>query len=88
LHSINSIKPELLNLRRGVRQKNLSLEKIKNIPISLPSLKEQKNIVKALDALSTETKRLELIYRQKLADFDELKKSILQKAFNGELNID
>jgi type I restriction enzyme S subunit len=86
LHSINSIKPELLNLRRGVRQKNLSLEKIKNIPICLPSLKKQKIIVKALDDLSAKTQKLEFTYHQKLSDLEELKKSILQKAFNGELN--
>jgi len=85
LHSINSIKPELLNLRRGVRQKNLSLEKIKNIPIFLPSLIEQQTIVQKLDALHTKTQKLETIYQQKINDLDELKKSILQKAFSGEL---
>lgn len=85
LHSINSIKPDLLNLRRGVRQKNLSLEKIKNIPIFLPQLETQQIIVQKLDALSTQTKKLEAIYQQHLNDLDELKKSILQKAFNGEL---
>jgi type I restriction enzyme S subunit len=85
LHSINSIKPDLLNLRRGVRQKNLSLEKIKNIPIFLPTLKEQQIIVQKLDALSTKTKKLEAIYQQKINDLEELKKSVLQKAFSGQL---
>lgn len=84
-YSINSIKPELLNLRRGVRQKNLSLDKIKNIPICLPSLREQQSIVQKLDALSSETKKLEAFYRKKLEDLEELKKSILQKAFSGQL---
>lgn len=87
-HSINSIKPNLLNLRRGVRQKNLSLGKIKNIPISLPSLNVQQTIVQKLDALSAETKKLEVIYQQKINDLEELKKSILHKAFSGELNTD
>jgi type I restriction enzyme S subunit len=85
LHSINSIKPDLLNLRRGVRQKNLSLEKIKNIPIFLPSLTTQQSIVQKLDALSAQTKKLEAIYQQKINDLEELKKAILQKAFSGEL---
>ena len=49
------------------------------------SLKEQKSIVKQLNALSTETKKLEAIYQQKIEDLEELKKSILQKAFKGEL---
>jgi type I restriction enzyme S subunit len=85
LHAINSIKPELLSLRRGVRQKNLSLEKIKDIPIPMPSVEEQQTIVRQLDALRAETQRLEVVYQQKLADLEELKKSILQKAFAGEL---
>jgi type I restriction enzyme S subunit len=53
--------------------------------ITLPPLKEQQTIVQKLDALSTETKQLEAIYQQKINDLDELKKSILQKAFAGEL---
>lgn len=85
LHAINAIKPEILNLRRGVRQKNLSLEKIKNISIQLPPLNEQKTIVRKLDALRAETQKLEAVYQKKIADMEELKKSILQKAFSGEL---
>ena len=85
LHAINAIKPEILNQRRGVRQKNLSLQKIKNISLCIPPLSEQKSVVAKLDALSTETKKLEAIYNQKLTNLEELKKSILQKAFNGEL---
>ncbi len=50
-----------------------------------PPVKEQQAIVKKLDVLSAETKRLEAIYQQKLEDLEELKKSILQKAFEGKL---
>jgi type I restriction enzyme S subunit len=32
-----------------------------------------------------ETQKLETIYQQKLLNLEELKKSVLQKAFNGEL---
>jgi type I restriction enzyme S subunit len=32
-----------------------------------------------------ETQKLEAIYQQKLLNLEELKKSVLQKAFNGEL---
>jgi type I restriction enzyme S subunit len=51
----------------------------------LPPISKQKSIVKKLDALSVETKKLEVIYKQKLADLEELKKSILRRAFNGDL---
>ena len=34
----------------------------------------------------TETKKLEAIYTQKIADLEEMKKSVLQKAFSGQLN--
>lgn len=88
LHSINSIKPKILNLRRGVRQKNLNLTKIKNIPIFLPHIFEQNTIVKKLEALSAETKKLEAIYQQKIEDLEELKKSVLQKAFLGQLKME
>jgi type I restriction enzyme S subunit len=53
--------------------------------LKLPSMKEQKSIVKRLDALQYETKKLENVYQKKINDLEELKKSILQKAFAGEL---
>jgi len=60
--------------------------KWENISIAFPkSLSEQKSIVAKLDALSAETKKLETIYQQKLTDLEKLKKSVLKKAFAGEL---
>ena len=38
-----------------------------------------------LNVLSAETKKLEAIYKQKLVDLEELKKSVLKKAFNWDL---
>jgi type I restriction enzyme S subunit len=64
---------------------NLSLSFFSNLEIPLPPLVEQKAIVKKLDALAGETKKLEAIYQQKLDDLEELEKSLLKKAFNGEL---
>ena len=64
---------------------NLSLGFFTNLTIPLPPLPEQHSIVARLDALSAETKKLEAIYQQKLDDLEELKKSILKKAFAGEL---
>ena len=64
---------------------NLNVKSVRQFTIQIPSMKEQKQIVKKLDAVSTETKKLEAIYQRKITCLDELKKSILQKAFNGEL---
>jgi len=64
---------------------NLSLGFFSNLSIPLPSIKEQQSIVQKLDTLSAETKKLEDIYQQKIKDLEEMKKSILQKAFSGEL---
>ena len=60
--------------------------KLKTYPIPLPPLKAQQAIVQKLDALSSETKKLEAIYQTKLNDLEELKKSVLQKAFSGQLS--
>jgi type I restriction enzyme, S subunit len=49
----------------------------------LPDLKTQKQLADKLDSLSTETQRLEAIYRQKLAALEALKKSLLDQAFSG-----
>jgi len=80
-HSIDNL--EILRSGSAIPQLTVPMIKTYNIPI--PSLAEQHSIVQKLSALSTETKKLETIYQQKLNDLDELKKSILQKAFAGEL---
>lgn len=64
---------------------NLSLTFFSNLSIPVPSLAQQQVIVKKLDELLEQTQKLEGIYKQKLADLEELKKSILSKAFAGEL---
>ncbi len=69
----------------GATIKNVSLKSMREFKVPLPSLKEQQTIVRQLDALRAETKRIEAIYQQKLLNLEELKKSILQKAFAGEL---
>ena len=76
----------VLYMSNGGAQEFVGLTALRSFPIPYPSLKEQQSIVHNLDALSAETKRLEAIYQNKIVALDELKKSILQKAFNGELS--
>lgn len=69
------------NDRRGL---NMSL--IRSIRINIPrDIKVQILIAEKLKNLQEQTKQLEQIYTQKIKKCDELKQSILQKAFRGEL---
>ena len=70
---------------KGTTQKFVGLGYLRDFKIKLPPLAEQKVIVKKLTELSEQTKKLEEIYKQKLTNLEELKKSILKKAFAGEL---
>lgn len=69
----------------GTAQKTVSLSSLRNFSVPKIPLHEQQTIVQKLDALSSETKKLEAFYQKKLEDLEELKKSILQKAFSGQL---
>ena len=77
---------DLRNYARQAAQPVISNSSLNDVLISFPkSLKEQQAIVRQLDALRAETQKLEAVYQKKLADLEEMKKSILQKAFAGEL---
>lgn len=70
---------------QGATRQAITKAQIEVFRVFIPDLKNQQTIVRQLDALRAETQRLEAVYQQKLADLEELKKSILQKAFAGEL---
>ena len=65
--------------------KKINKGSVQTLPISLSPLPTQQAIVEKLDALSEETKALEAIYERKQSALAELKQSLLQKAFAGEL---
>jgi len=58
---------------------------MQRVAIPVPSLIEQQRIAQQIDALSTETQRLEILCAQKQAALDALKKPLLHQAFNGHL---
>ncbi|MBL8239803.1 MAG: restriction endonuclease subunit S [Bryobacterales bacterium] len=69
----------------GTNIKSLSQSSLAELSVPVPSLDVQQKLTANLDALRTETLRLESLYRRKLAALDELKKSLLHRAFNGDL---
>ena len=81
-HSIDNLEI----LRSGSAIPQLTVPMIKEYNLPLPSLKAQQAIVQKLDAVSSETKKLEAIYQTKINNLEELKKSVLQKAFSGQLS--
>ena len=76
---------KLYKTANGTRQANLSTETMKSMLINVPDFIKQKTIVSKLDALREQTKKLEAVYTKKLLDLEELKKSVLQRAFSWEL---
>jgi len=69
----------------GATLPRANMNTVLDFKINIPPISEQKIISEKINKLSIESKELESIYQQKLVDLDELKKSILNKAFNGEL---
>ncbi len=82
---ILSSRQYIYNLGTGATFPNVSSQILRNIKLPIPPLEIQKQIVKQLDQLQAETKKMEKIYKKKISNLEELKKSILQKAFRGEL---
>jgi type I restriction enzyme S subunit len=74
--------------RSGSAIPQLTVPMIKEYKISVPTIEEQKQIIEYAETLRAETQKMEAIYQKKIADLDELKKSVLQKAFAGELNLE
>lgn len=82
---LQSFKVKLQALGKGSAQDNINLATFENEKFPFLSVPEQQRIVQRLNKLSAETKKLDSIYQQKIEDLENLKKSVLQKAFNGEL---
>lgn len=80
-----SIKNKIIDAGVGATVKGVKLPFIQNLDLPFIEVYKQGQIVEKLDKLQEQTQKLEKIYEQKIKDIDELKQSILQKAFNGEL---
>jgi type I restriction enzyme, S subunit len=72
----------------GTSQPTISLKNIRKICVPIPPKHERELIEKRFENYSSETQRLQSIYQQKLTALTELKQTLLQKAFSGELTAD
>jgi type I restriction enzyme S subunit len=70
----------------GAGVPTLNRNNVHSVMVYFPAnYQEQLQIVQRLDTLSVETKKLESKYQAKLDSLEELKKSVLEKAFRGEI---
>lgn len=81
------IRNKILEKGTGATVQGIKSSLLKKIKIYFPEISEQRLIVKKLNILSEESLKLQAIYKQKLSNLEELKKTVLQKAFAGELKV-
>jgi type I restriction enzyme S subunit len=71
---------------QGSTRQAITKAQLEVFKVSYPkSLSEQQILLQKINKISLETKRVKSIYEQKINDLEELKRSVLQKAFSGEL---
>ena len=75
----------VLSIQTGLGVPHISGKQIQLFTFNKPSYDQQLELIKKMNALSCEVQSLEAVYRCKINSLDELKKSILQQAFSGEL---
>ena len=76
---------QMQNKQRGATKIGLGLQDIRSIILKIPSLPEQHEIVRLIDELLARERAAQQAAEQALASIDLMKKSILARAFRGEL---
>ncbi len=69
----------------GAAQKHFNVTAAKEALMPMLTRPEQAEVVKQCHELRSESQRLQSIYTRKLAALDELRQSLLQQAFSGQL---
>ena len=82
----NKFMKRMESLQRGASYPAVSDNDVKKSILSIPSKESIKTqMIENLDALDNHIQSVLLAYNEELKNLEELKKSILQKAFSGEL---
>jgi restriction endonuclease S subunit len=82
---LQEIKVELEYIAPATAQKNLNLKLLGKVEIKVPSLKEQEKIVEILEKQINDQENIVEKAENVIETIDVMKKSILAKAFRGEL---
>ena len=82
---LRSVKARLKAKGKGSAQDNINLGTFENETFPFPDLDVQSRVTKEFDDLAEAVRDLESFYTRKLAALDELKQSLLQQAFSGQL---
>ena len=75
----------LIGDAREVARKTLNLEQLKTLPIPVPPLEEQQEIVKRVEALFKQADSIQTHYEALVKRIEVLPQAMLAKAFKGEL---
>lgn len=78
----------MISQANGSTQQFVGLGYLRNYPINIPDLKRQKEVVSILNQLENYTNNLIDKYKIRQEMLENLKKSIMQKAFAGELKLE
>lgn len=81
----SSFKEQAIEQTRTAAQPKLALSRLQQISLPLPPESEQEQITAKFDYLAGMVRQVEATYQRKIANLTELKQSLLQKAFAGEL---
>ncbi|MHB8210274.1 MAG: restriction endonuclease subunit S [Acidithiobacillus sp.] len=81
----NEAKEYLNTQAKGSIMAGLNMSIISNIPIHLPPLNQQKEIIDRFNNLKYGCEHINNTQNKKLSALDELKQSLLHQAFNGDL---
>ena len=81
----DGFKEQVAKLTMQAAQPKLALTRLATIRVSIPTIDEQKRVVNTLDNINNKCKVLQENYNKTIALCDDLKQSLLRKAFNGEL---
>lgn len=86
-YALSNYVEQLNSMSKGSAYSALTISTLKKYSIPVPSESKQIEIVNSLDELKRNTIYVETQYQQKLDNLEDLKKSILQKAFSGGLTV-